>query len=491
MTSFLPQQVFAFIRNQNLLQPQEHVLVAVSGGPDSTALLHLLQRLAKRDNFTLGVAHFDHSLRGAASQADAAWVAALAASLHLPYHPGTGDVRRYRQRKKISLQAAARDLRLGFLRQVQAEFGYQKIALGHTADDQLELFLLRLFRGTGPQGLKGMRPRERGLIRPLLSSSKADILAWLAAEGLRYRQDVSNLDRRYRRNRIRLDLMPQLLEYNPHLAAGVSRLQTLLQEQEDYLAQEARRAWLAARLTGSPSPEGLSRPKLLALHPAIQKRVLLLACSAAGVPVERLTHSHLVAALHLSRRPQSGGEVSFPGAWTLLRQGETLFWRQPSPAPPPAPTALSEVVLMPVESGTCSFLGWNFVWQMRPHLQSEVATRGDSATVRLDLDRLHLPLKLRRWRPGDRLQPQGFGGTKKLQDIFVDAKVPREQRSQIPLLLSDAEIVWIVGLRQAETAKVTLQTRRILEITAYFRGHESASQLKPDGGEHHVEERGR
>ncbi len=466
MASSLPHQVLAFIRIQNLIQPQDRILVAVSGGPDSTALLHLLHRLAGHWAIALGVAHFDHALRGEASQAEAAWVQDLAASLGLPCHGGSGDVRRYQKDQKVSCQVAARDLRHRFLREVQEKYGYQKIALGHTADDQLELFFLRLLRGTGPEGLKGMRPRERGLIRPLLGMSKAALLAWLANEGLPYRQDASNLDRRYRRNQIRLDLIPRLLAYNPRLPEAVARLQALLQEQEDYLAQEAQRAFTAVQLPGEMAGFGLSRPGLLELQPVLQKRVLLLACAAAGVPRQRLTQHHLTALGHLAQRPQTGGAVSLPGAWQVQRTGDQLCWLPASRSTVPAPPLAQEVLLAPTAAGTCTFLNWTLTWDTFCRSNGPAAGPEDRTTVWLDADCLQFPLKLRQWRPGDRLQPMGLRGTKKLQDLFVDAKIPRDQRPFMPILLSRDEIIWVVGLRQAEGAKVTPQTRRILQVRA-------------------------
>ena len=462
MAALLPDQVFAFIHTQNLIRPQDRILAAVSGGPDSTALLHLLHRLAARWPFTLAVAHFDHGLRGAASQADAVWVEGLAQTLGLDCHLGRGDVRGYQQDRKVSCQVAARDLRHRFLRETQEKHGYDKIALGHTADDQLELFFLRLLRGTGPEGLKGMRPQERGLIRPLLATGKAALLAWLAGEGLAYCQDASNLDHRYRRNQIRLDLIPRLLAYNPRLAAAVARLQGLLQEQEDYLARETQRAFDAVQLPRETAGFGLSRSGLLTHHPALQKRLLLQACTVAGVARARLTQRHLSALLHLAQRPQTSGAVSLPGGWQVLRSGDELLWLPPAPSAPDAPLGL-EVVLTPPEAGTCTFLHWTFAWETfsRPD-----GPRPGPATVWLDPDRLQFPLKLRTWLPGDRLPPLGLTGTKKLQDLFVDAKIPRAKRPFIPILTSGNDIVWVVGVRQAETGKVTTQTRRILQITA-------------------------
>jgi tRNA(Ile)-lysidine synthase len=464
MAPSLPQQVLAFIRRHDLIRPSERLLVAVSGGPDSTALLYILQRLTRAWPVTLGVAHFDHGLRGEASRAEAVWVAGLAESLGLPCHLGAGAVREYQQEQKVSCQVAARELRHRFLRQVQAEHGYQKIALGHTADDQLELFLLRLLRGTGPAGLLGMQPHGRGLIRPLLECRKADLLAWLHAEGLTYQEDSSNLDRRYRRNHLRLDLVPRLLAVNPRLPAATRRLQAWLAEQEDFLASEAQRAWQAIRGGTEAGGETISRAGLQQLHPTIQKRVLLLAASAAGVPSQRLSSRHLTAMQRLALRPQGGGAVSLPGNWQLVRMGDSLHWLPPTAEGPPdhQPGCL----LTPLAKGSMAFLNWQFTWQLEASSGEALPVPGDSYTIYVDFDRLHLPLRLRQVQPGDRLRPLGLDGTKKVQDILVDAKIPRHLRLAVPVMVSGEEIIWVVGLRQAETAKVTAQTRRRLRLSA-------------------------
>ncbi len=464
MAPSLPQQVLAYIRQHDLLRPTERLLVAVSGGPDSTALLHFLQRLTSSWPVTLGVAHFDHGLRGEASRAEAAWVAGLAESLGLPCHLGAGSVRKYQQEQKLPCQVAARELRHRFLRQVQKEYGYQKIALGHTADDQLELFLLRLLRGTGPAGLTGMRPQARGLIRPLLETSKADILAWLQAEGLTYQEDSSNLDRRYRRNLLRLDLVPLLLAVNPRLPEATRRLQTWLAEQEDYLAQEAQRAWQAIRVAAGAEGAVISRTGFRQLHPALQKRVLILAAAAAGVPSQRLSSRHLTAMQQLALRRPGGGAVCLPGNWRLVRTGDNLQWLPPPAVIPDAPQP--SCLLTPPSGGTTAFLTWQITWQLEANSGREVVFPHDPQTIYLDFDCLQVPLRLRRVQPGDRLRPLGLGGTKKVQDILVDAKIPRHQRPDRPVVVSGEEIIWVVGLRQAETAKVTAQTRRRLRLSA-------------------------
>ncbi len=196
------------------------------------------------------------------------------------------------------------------------------MALGHTADDQVELFFLRLLRGAGPEGMKGMWPyNPTGTIRPLLGTSKAQIVGWLESEGLSYRLDKSNLSRCYRRNQLRLDLLPQLLAYNPRLGDAVARFQTLLQDQEDYLQQETSHALSGLKMIADNGLLRLPVARLLALHPALQKRVMRLACAQAGVPLDRLTFRHVAAALHLCQRPQPAGEISLPGNWRLVREG--------------------------------------------------------------------------------------------------------------------------------------------------------------------------
>lgn len=464
MTNSLLPQVLAFIRLHQLIQPHDRILVGVSGGPDSTALLHLLHRLVHLWSMTLGVAHFDHALRGADSRADAAWVADLAASLNLPFYLGTGEVRRHKQEKKISLQSAARQLRFKFFQEVKQKHQYHTLALGHTADDQVELFFLRLLRGAGPEGIKGMWPHNpTGTIRPLLGSSKAQIISWLDSAAISYRLDTSNLSRTYRRNQVRLDLLPRLLTYNPRLGEAINRYQTLLQEQEDYLHQEASQVFAGLRLNTDQDLLRLPVPTLLALHPALQKRVLRLACAQMGVPLEHLTFQHLETALHLCRQPQSTGQISLPGDWRLVREGDQVVWQV---APPPLPP-ISEYEIPDLKTGTCSFLDWNFSWHTFPVTGQENITKLKPDTAIMDCQRLCFPLRLRTFQPGDRFQPLGMAGIKKLQDFFVDAKIPRIQRPFIPLLLSRDQIIWVVGHRLSESVKITSQTRLILRMEAY------------------------
>ena len=461
MTTSLLAQVATFIRTNTLIQPHDRILVGVSGGPDSTALLHLLHRLAYLWSISLGVVHFDHALRGAESRADASWVAELAAGFNLPFYLGTDDVRRHQREKKISLQTAARQLRLKFFQEVKQKHHYHTLALGHTADDQVELFFLRLMRGAGPEGVKGMWPHSKaGIIRPFLGISKDQIISWLNSEGLAYRFDKSNLSRNYRRNQLRLELIPQFKKYNPRFGEAITRFQALLQEQEEYLHHEAYRI-LSKWLSSDNSPVQLSAANILALHPTLQKRVLRLACAQAGVPVERLTSRHVSAALYLCRQTKPSGEISLPGNWRLVKENTLVVWQiKPTSCLPGSEYVFFE------EEGTCTFLNWTFSWTTIPAPHWDNSIHNFPGVVLMDYQRLHFPLKLRTLRSGDRFQPLGMSGSKKLQDFFVDEKIPRSRRPCIPLLVSGEEIIWLAGHRLAESVKITPQTRCIFKLTA-------------------------
>ena len=458
----LLEWVLAYARREGLFAAGDRVLVAVSGGPDSVALLHLLVRLAPELGLDLGLAHFDHGLRGEDSRADAGFVNDLARRLGLPCHQGRGQVRDAARRDKVSLQMAARKLRLQFLQETRRGHGYAKLALGHTADDQVELFWLRLLRGAGLEGLKGMWPATpKGLVRPLLAVGKAVLLAWLDQEALPYRLDASNLSRAYLRNRVRLDLLPHLTrDYNPRLAQTIWRTQSLLQEDERFLARDTNAAWdrVAERLAADCFALDLNR--FFSLEEALQRRVLRLGVARLGADLS-LTAPQVASLLALAGSARSGGLISLGEKGEnvqVARAGAVLHIMAALPDPPREATLLPEC-----PAAVDSPPGWR--WQI-----SHCACRpGDPwpspETAWLNPARVSLPLTARGWRPGDRFWPQGAPGPKKLQDFLVDAKIPRWLRPHIPLVAAAGEIVWVAGFRLADPVKLLPDSREVLEIT--------------------------
>ena len=448
-----------FVQGEDLFPPGARVLVAVSGGPDSVALLHVLQRLSPEWGLHLGVAHFDHGLRGEASREDARFVADLAQHLELTVHTGEGEVHKLAKAEKISSQMAARRLRLNFLEQVRQERNYDLVALGHTADDQVELFFLRLLRGSGSQGLKGMWPRTPGgLVRPFLALGKKVVLAWLEQERLPYREDLSNLSRRYLRNRVRLDLLPQLeQDYNPRLKAAVWRLMAILQEDERLLADTAARAFNEVGRWVTPDCAALAISRLLALPPALTTRLLRQTLGYFFSPQE-ITSTQVESLVTLAQGEKSGGMMVWENCLVARAGPELHFCRPLPPAPGPHAAILTGIGVVESEAG----------WRLRVRELAEppLDRRAEFPTVAwLNKEQISFPLGLRSVKPGDRFRPAGALVTKKMQDFLVDAKIPRWLRPHLPLVISGGEIIWVPGLRLAEPVKLSPQTSGVLELT--------------------------
>lgn len=384
-------------------------LVAVSGGGDSVALLHLLRR-----HRPVEVAHLDHALR-AESAEDRRFVRALAEGLGLPVHTARADVAGYAGRHGLSREEAGRRLRYRYLKAVRRRTGCDLILTAHTADDQAETVLLRILSGTGVGGLGAILPRRRdGVVRPLLPFSRQELRAWLVAQGHPWREDASNEVPGAPRTRIRLLLMPMLREWNPRVAQALARLARAAREDERHLRRLARRHL---------ERHGLEVERLRAASRAVRSRVLR---RAAGVPLEA---RHLQALDVLLR---GGPEVWLPGGRVARAAGSRLEIGAP-PAARPAP---GEVPL-PEGPFTLDLPEWG----LRLAADRECVPPSETR-VTLEVPG---PLRLRTRRPGDRFH--GPGGTTTLKKFLHARGVPREERDRVPLLVWGDRVLWVVGHR--------------------------------------------
>jgi tRNA(Ile)-lysidine synthase len=432
----LLSRVLGTIAEHQLLSRGDQVLVAVSGGPDSLALLHALVRLGPRLGLGLQVATVDHGLRPE-SAAEAAEVARRCAQLGLPSHVLRVDVGA-QKRAHVSLQDAARRARLASLTGWAAQRGCTRIALGHTADDQAETILFRIVRGTGVDGLVGI-PYKRGLfVRPLLDVRRQQVLAFLRRRKVDFLSDPSNRDPRFARSRVRHDWLPYLARENPRVA------EALLALARSALSVRER---LGASSTGSLPPDVVGAP-------ALGRR--------AAQVVRRLV-----------AQGQGSREVAIAGGVIDVTYGRATFRAHPAPAQAgstdAAPTdAAAKVVQALVVQGPGIFL-----WPpaaSEPTFELEIGFRTGSdgparGAATFDAEIFSRGLVLRSLRPGDRMRPRGGRGRRKLQDLLVDAKVPRKQRSALPLLVTGDEVVLFVpGLRPAEEARPPPEARRWVEI---------------------------
>ena len=479
------RQAAAAIRRVGEAATGNTLVAAVSGGPDSVALLRCLLRLSGPFGLRLHVAHLDHDFRGEEAVEDARFVAALAEDLGLPYTVEKQDPTEYQAGRKItSFEQLAREMRYSFLAATARRVGAVMVALGHTSDDQAETVLLHVLRGAGLHGLRGMSevapwPWPRGvrdvsLFRPLLSVTKADTAAYCHELGQAYRMDSGNLLPRFTRNRVRGELLPHLAaEYNPRVRESLLRLSRTAALETDFVESEVDRHWpsLAGQSDGLVS---LDLTELEALHPALRSAVLRRAYAAIVGDTRRLRESHVTEMLRMIEGGYVGASVQLPEGLVLVRDyGHLRLTREDRPLCP-FPALEGEYVLeVPPRIGEEKeyFVGG---WRVRLTAEESVTPSpfpevgsgafpggpppgaeadGFQRTGKFSFAAMGNRLSLRTWHDGDRFRPLGMEGEKKLQDFYTDTKAPRAWRGRIPLLVSERGIAWVVGYRIAEWAK--------------------------------------
>ena len=433
----------------------ETIVVAVSGGPDSTALLHALSALRVECDVRLVAAHLNHGFRGVEADGDTEFVRALCDGLEIPCHCETIDVPALRLRRHLSAQAAAREVRHAFLRRVAADVGARLIALGHNRDDRIETVLLHILRGSGLEGLAGISAYDPPLLRPLLELSRAEIEAYCALYALDPRQDSSNRKTDYRRNRLRAELLPHLASYyNQCVGDSLLRLSELASADADLLNALAREVLPTVTVAQTGAEWLLEAEALVRLPLALRRRVLRSAIKAVrgdlrdvGMEATESILNALVAGRNSARNLPIGvtGAVEVTIDLPLVRisrvapSSERLPWRYQLDVP--AELALPQAGLV-IEARRC--LARNAPWPQRRHGQNRLIYR---------IEEITLPLEVRSWHPGDRMRPRGLGGTKKLQDLFTDRKIRGEDRLRFPVLVdATGRLLAVIGLQADETA---------------------------------------
>jgi tRNA(Ile)-lysidine synthase len=458
--SMLLKKVQNTLKAHSMLQPGDRVLVAVSGGPDSVALCHILHQLHQTYRVELVAAHIHHGIRGSEADQDAAFVQDLVRQLELPIVMQRVNVHAWRKKHGGSLQMAARELRYQCLHQIMTNEGASKLALGHNADDQAEEIMLRIFRGAGQRGLTGMPLHSHnGVIRPLLECHRHEITSYLEDRNLAFRQDESNLKPWCQRNLLRLEFLPRLQQnFNSNLNATLLRTSNIFREEEEFW-ESLVGDWLDQHAGGcEDGGRRLPIGPLLETHPAMQKRVLRKMVEEVKGNLRSFGYHHTEILLQLCRSAAANSRIDLPGEveaeknynWLTIRLTrqipEDFYYELAGPGSYPLPRLGHRLVL---EYGSVD-------------LAFELGRRSHEALV--DLDRVSFPLVLRSSRAGDRFRPLGLGGGKKLKKFFIDAKIPRSQRRRVPILCSGERIIWVVDLRLDDRVKVTKNTTRLLRI---------------------------
>lgn len=463
----LQEKAANLIKEFNLLTPGMRVVVGVSGGADSVALLHILKALREPFSLKLQVAHLNHLLRQDAGE-DAAFVQQFARELGIPAAVGYARVARLAELHKMGIEEAGRWARYRFLYYVAERTGAHRIAVAHHADDQVETVLLNILRGAGPAGLSGMPVKSGIVIRPLLNATREEIEEYCSSHLLSWRTDASNLTTDYQRNRIRVELLPYLRRYfNPGVDGVLLNLAGIMEAENSFLDALTVRTLRRIQLDGDKDSVILPLREFSLLPLAVKRRLLRAAVKKASGSLRDLGYRHLEDLLAFLEEADPGKEIHLPRKIKVKKSYESFCIMHDNLSPQPRVSI--EVPLQVPGETIVSALGFVFQAEILPResFEQEFLDCFSTYQVCCDYDKIKLPLFVRTRRDGDRITPFGLKGTKKLKKLFNELRIPSEERDRVPLVASgDGEIYWVVGYRRNDAALLSPATRQVLVLRA-------------------------
>lgn len=454
------------INKYSMLSQWNHVLVALSGGPDSACLLTVLNALKSEFNIHLHAAYIDHGLRPLETPREIESCKKLCASLGIPFTTGYIDVKSYAKEKKLNKQEAARELRYNALNEIAAEKTADRIALGHNANDQAETVLMRLIRGTGSAGLSGMPPirsqksgiggQKVDLIRPLIEIERHEIEDFLKREGIGFMIDSSNMKHEYSRNKIRHLVIPAIRDINTDVIHTLSRTADIFRDEERYFEILATKTLMRLITRKTSNTIELFLSPMETMDTVILRRTLRRAIEETR-GIRGIGFIHIEDIINLVKHGKSGNRLYLPNGRRVIKGYSTLIITSEKPA----------------KLGTCIVDSPGEIALKEPSMVihsriigiDEMEDYGDGGkSAAIDADKVHFPMIIRARLPGDFFYPYGFGKRKKLQDYLVDEKIPRDERDTVPLLTCGNNIVWVMGHRLDDRYKVDKKTKRVLKL---------------------------
>ena len=457
----LIQQVKQTIKEWKMLSGGQTVVAAVSGGADSVVMLHLLLELSEELGLRIIAAHMDHGLRGEESRRDHDFVKGLAKRLGLEF------VSKRLKKGELkglggSPQEAARVKRYAFFSDVALKYKAQRVALGHTSDDQAETVIMRLLKGSSLSGLSGIPPVRGVFVRPLIQTSRASVEEHAREQGIAFVTDSTNLTVKYLRNRVRLELIPKLAkEYNPSIKETLARTALVLSSDDDFIEKAAIKAFGAALIEQRAGIVVLDRGKLKRMHRALSARVFLASVHSLGVEGE-LGSLHVDAFFGIMNGRRPNASISLPGGAGARREYGRMIVEAGLPVKPRADALISGLPLALPGLTLIEGIGLIEAKLLKP--PKKFTTGRGTAWFDYDALQERGPVTVRQARPGDRIAPFGMEGHRKLKDIFIDSKVPLTERKRTPVVSVGKEVVWLAGLRQSSRFSVGAQTRRALRL---------------------------
>jgi tRNA(Ile)-lysidine synthase len=445
----LHDRFVSFNKEMNLIKKNDRVLLAVSGGLDSMTMVSLFQKSL----IPCAIAHCNFQLRGEAADKDQQLVERVAFEMGIPFFTTSFNTKDYAARHKISIQMAARQLRYDWLEQIRIQQRLDLIATAHHLDDSIETLFINITRGTGISGLKGIPAKSGKVVRPLLFASRSEIASYASEHQLVFREDASNAEEKYQRNRIRHQILPVLHDINPSLHTTMKEFFSVMDKTEKIFSRTIEETMKTCVIQTSNEIR-IASPVLMQIpHGEVFLYEFLKAYGFSPAVCKNISEN-------LERQP---GKTFHSGSHTLLTERDELVVY---PKAPPGNKTSDNPIYIFKDTKKVRFDDYLFCLELSETNPVAQARWPDNEfTTLLDYDKLTFPLTIRHWEPGDRFTPLGMSGSKKLSDLFTDSKIPGMAKKNIPVLLSAGTIAWVTGIRSSERFRISKETKRTLLIT--------------------------
>ncbi|MBS5984452.1 tRNA lysidine(34) synthetase TilS [Clostridium butyricum] len=455
------KKVMSYIKDNNLIKSGDKVLVALSGGPDSVCLLNILYNLKAELNIEVGAAHLNHLLRDKDAFEDEEYVKTLCKSLDIPCFVKRVDINKYSKDKKMSSEMAGREARYNFFDDIVKDEGYTKIATAHNANDQAETILFRLMRGSGIEGLCGIKVRRDKIIRPILCLSRKEVEEYIEINNLKPRIDKTNFEKIYNRNKIRLDMIPYIKEnFNEDIIQTLNRMSVLLQKDNEFIENSARSFY--EKYCIEQSDYFIIKKEMFDNKEAVVTRVIRYALTNFSKTHYDFEMKHIYEICNLAKN-NSGKAIDLPNKIYAENIYGDIYIKERININ--NIDVKQEIVVNKneINGKKIFFDNENIEFSLLKN-DSNLDLNQNNLIKYFDFDKINDSISLRKRKNGDKIIPLGMKGSKKIKDLFIDMKVPKEERDCIPLLCFDENISWIVGIRVSEEYKITNKTKNILRV---------------------------
>ena len=464
------KKVLSYIRDNKLIESGDKVLIALSGGPDSVCLLNILFKLKDELNIELGAAHLNHMLRGKDAMEDEQYVIDICKQMNVECFTKQVNINEYSKKEKLSSEMAGRIVRYNFFDEIIKEHGYTKIATAHNANDQAETILFRLMRGTGLEGLGGIKTKRDNIIRPILCLSRQEVEEYIHTNQLEPRIDKTNFEKIYNRNKIRLDMLPYIKKnFNEDIVQTLNRMAVLLQKDNEFIEQLSMDMYKKYCIE---KPEYfIIKEEVFGENEAMVTRIIRNAVTNFSKTHYDFEMRHIYEIYNLAQNG-TGKIVDLPNKIYAENIYGDIYIKSKMDKDINCNITEINLPIDNIDKHLVEFGEYSFKFSIVDNSQkTKLNLKRNNYEKYFDFDKIQKEIIIRTRKDGDKIIPLGMTGSKKLKDIFINMKIPKEERDIIPIVCFDNKISWIVGLRVSDEYKVTSDTKKILIMNVKRKEH--------------------